>query len=183
VAARDVVPGRLEDAVHAAVAGRHADAMAALGAIDVRALANERRAWQDAVRQATAALPRPVRRSTRDLRTAPASRELEVFRRDSWTCCYCGRLTVASDVLRVLSMLYPQVLRFHLNWKIGECHLVYWVQTASLDHVVPLARGGGDDVEGNTVTACYLCNDTKGTWRTRRSATASVGPRPRAGTG
>lgn len=164
VATPDAVPGRLEDAVHAAVAGRHADAMAALRAIDVHALVTERRAWQDAVRQTTAALPRPVRRSTRNLRTAPAGRALAVFHRDSWTCCYCGRLTVASDVLRVLSMLYPQVLPFHPNWKIGECHLVYWVQTASLDHVVPLARGG-DDVEGNTVTACYLCNDTKGTWR------------------
>lgn len=53
----------------------------------------------------------------------------EVFRRDSFTCRYCGRKT-------------PQVI-------------------LEVDHVIPVAEGGGDELE-NLVTSCWECNNGKG---------------------
>lgn len=53
----------------------------------------------------------------------------EVFKRDDFTCRYCGRKTPAV-VLEV-------------------------------DHVIPVAEGGGDEIE-NLVTSCWECNSGKG---------------------
>lgn len=53
----------------------------------------------------------------------------EVFKRDRFTCAYCGRTP-------------PEVL-------------------LHVDHVVPLAAGGSDDIT-NLITACATCNLGKG---------------------
>lgn len=53
----------------------------------------------------------------------------EVFKRDNFTCRYCGRKT-------------PEVV-------------------LEVDHVVPVAEGGTDDMD-NLVTACWECNRGKG---------------------
>jgi hypothetical protein len=56
---------------------------------------------------------------------------LEVFERDNFTCQYCG-------------LGEPDgVVDFHC------------------DHIVPIARGGTNDIE-NLATACAFCNTSKG---------------------
>lgn len=57
------------------------------------------------------------------------SLRFEVFKRDGFTCQYCGRKT-------------PDVV-------------------LEADHVIPVAQGGGDEIE-NLVTACWDCNRGKG---------------------
>jgi len=57
------------------------------------------------------------------------STRFEVFKRDGFTCRYCGHKT-------------PDAI-------------------LEIDHVIPSAAGGGDEIE-NLVTACYECNRGKG---------------------
>jgi hypothetical protein len=38
-----------------------------------------------------------------------------VYRRDCWTCRYCGICTIAPPVLRLLSELYPEEIPHHPN--------------------------------------------------------------------
>ena len=88
---------------------------------------------------------------------------LDVFYRDNFTCRYCGRKTVFSGLLRIISHLFPKEFPYHPNWKMDKTHPAYWKLSASCDHVVPRARGGSDDVE-NLVTCCYMCNTIKANW-------------------
>jgi hypothetical protein len=53
----------------------------------------------------------------------------EVFKRDNFTCRYCGRKS-------------PEVI-------------------LQADHVIPVAEGGGNEIE-NLVTSCFECNSGKG---------------------
>jgi hypothetical protein len=88
-------------------------------------------------------------------------RWVAVFARDSYTCRYCDRQTIAPPVLRVVSHVFPAVFRFHPNWKTSETDASYFVLSTSADHVVPVTRGGGDE-PSNLATACWTCNEMKG---------------------
>jgi hypothetical protein len=45
----------------------------------------------------------------------------------------------------------------------SKCHIVYWELSATVDHVVPLARGGMED-EMNWATTSMLRNSPKSNW-------------------
>ena len=88
---------------------------------------------------------------------------LGVFRRDGFLCRYSGERLIFPGTLRLLSVLWPEQFPFHTNWKMGETHLAYWQLYPTVDHVVPLARGGPDD-ETNWVTTSQLRNSAKSNW-------------------
>ena len=46
----------------------------------------------------------------------------------------------------------------------SETHMIYWELFPTVDHVVPIARGGGDD-ESNWVTTSMLHNSAKSNWK------------------
>jgi hypothetical protein len=69
---------------------------------------------------------------------------LRVFRRDGFLDRYSGRRLVFPGVLRLLSRLFPEELPFHTNWKMAETHPAYWELFPTIDHVMPVARGGPD---------------------------------------
>lgn len=89
--------------------------------------------------------------------------KLAVWRRDSFTCRYCGKATLFVPVLHVLSRLFPTHFPDHPNWKMDVCHPVYWTHSASCDHLIPAARGGPSKLD-NLMTACYKCNSIKQNW-------------------
>jgi len=91
----------------------------------------------------------------------PLSSAVAVYRRDCWTCRYCGMRTIPIPVLRVLSALHPEQLPHHPNWKAGRVHPAYLLVSTSLDHVEPGARGGRWTDESNLVCACWVCNSGK----------------------
>ncbi len=96
-------------------------------------------------------------------RPAPRRLQIEVFRRDNFTCRYCGRKTLFPAVLPLLSAHFPDLVPVHPNWKRDSTHPLYWDLTASADHITPRARGGSGDA-ANLATACYRCQDIKGHW-------------------
>ena len=66
-------------------------------------------------------------------------------------------------MLPVLSAALPADLPYHPNWKTALTHPAEWELTATIDHVVPMSRGGTDD-ESNWVTTSMVRNGAKLNW-------------------
>ena len=96
-------------------------------------------------------------------RPLAAKEQWRLFRRDGFTCRYCAKQTIFVPVLRILSRTYPQQLPFHPHWRWEATHPVYWTHGCSLDHLIPVSRGGTTTV-ANLVTTCYQCNSIKQHW-------------------
>jgi hypothetical protein len=88
---------------------------------------------------------------------------LQVFVRDGFVDRYSGQRLVFPGVFRLLSRLLPQEFPFHPNWKMAETHPAYWQLFPTIDHVLPVARGGADS-EANWVTTSMLRNAGKANW-------------------
>jgi hypothetical protein len=86
-----------------------------------------------------------------------------VFLRDGFTDRYRGTRLVFPPVLRLLSHYLPAVFPYHKNGKMSEGHLAYWELFPTIDHIVPVARGGADSVE-NWVCCSMLTNSIKSNW-------------------
>jgi 5-methylcytosine-specific restriction endonuclease McrA len=90
-----------------------------------------------------------------------ATTKRSVFERDNYTCRLCGRRTIDVEVLRSLSRAFPNELPYDHHWSFTASSPIYWTHTTSLEHVVPIARGGAHD-DTNFATSCYACNDARG---------------------
>lgn len=99
----------------------------------------------------------------------PASRSygearcMVIFRRDGFTDRYSGEPLVFPGTLRLLSLLLPVQFPFQRNWRTTETHAMFWELFPTLDHVVPVCRGGADD-DANLVTTSMLRNSAKANW-------------------
>jgi 5-methylcytosine-specific restriction endonuclease McrA len=102
------------------------------------------------------AIPRVTRAYT-------ALRSTQVFLRDGFVDRYSGQRLVFPGALRILSLLLPDAFPFHPNWKVGAVHRAYWELFATVDHIVPIARGGQDEAS-NWVTTSMLRNSAKAHW-------------------
>lgn len=88
---------------------------------------------------------------------------LRVFFRDGFIDRYAGTRMVHPGALRVLSIVMPDDFPFHPNWDMAQTHIAFWELFPSIDHVVPVSRGGADD-ETNWVTTSMLRNSAKANW-------------------
>lgn len=86
-----------------------------------------------------------------------------VFVRDGFVDRYTGKPLIFPPVLRVLSAVLPSDFPFHPNWKTDVTHPAYWEVGATVDHLVPVTRGGADD-ESNWVTTSMARNSAKMNW-------------------
>jgi len=86
-----------------------------------------------------------------------------VFMRDGFVDRYTGTRVVFPPVLRVLSVVLPAEFPYHPNWKTDVTHPAYWEVGATIDHLVPVTRGGRDD-ESNWITASMASNSAKMNW-------------------
>src|SRR5688572_24805578 len=75
-------------------------------------------------------------------RKATLTDATRVFLRDGFVDRYAGTSLVFPPVLRLISQTLPEEFPFHPNWKMSECHVAYWELSATVDHVIPVARGG-----------------------------------------
>lgn len=107
------------------------------------------------------AFPPPVASTPRS--PWPLLRLTKIFIRDGFTDRYFGEPLVFPGALRALSVLAPSLFPYHRNWKQSLTHPAYWSHYPTIDHVVPVARGGADD-ETNVVTTSMLRNAAKSNW-------------------
>ena len=159
----DATVSQLEHAALALIDGIPADALVAVRSIDYIGLVEARSAARArALESRRAAAPYKAQfAGARRLRTKPADVAV-TFMRDHYTCRYahCRRPTVHLDVLKLLSRAFPDALPSHPNWRPFDRHILYWVYSTSVEHMVSFPAGGTSAAE-NLLTACYLCNDIK----------------------
>jgi hypothetical protein len=86
-----------------------------------------------------------------------------VFVRDGFLDRYTGERLIFPPVLRVLSGILAADFPYHPNWKTDLTHPAYWEVGATIDHVVPVTRGGADD-DSNWVTTSMARNSAKMNW-------------------
>jgi len=86
-----------------------------------------------------------------------------LYLRDGFIDRYSGEKLVFPPVLRLMSKLMPAEFPYHPNWKMTECHIAYWQLSPTIDHIVPVARGGADD-ETNWACTSQLRNSAKANW-------------------
>lgn len=157
----DPVPQLIATAVDSVIAGDFPAAERAVQSIDRAAIAAARKRAMDLVWAPEARRKYPAVQTVPARRTNVAALVVNrAFERDHFTCRYCGRRTIHVDVLKLLSRALPQILPYDPGWKPVEDLIVFWTHCASIEHHVPLARGGGNDSQ-NIVTSCYQCNDVK----------------------
>ncbi len=94
-------------------------------------------------------------------RNPPIHVKAQVFARDHFTCRYCARWTIPVQVLRLLSLRFPEEFPVHPNWKRSVAHRLYWDISTSLDHVVAVSRDGQWNALDNVATACSRCQYQK----------------------
>ncbi len=127
---------------------------AASGAVS----AGEPQRAQAIIRQDYPFDPRPAIK-----RQMPPLAMTRVFVADGFIDRYFGERLVFLPALRLLSHFLPDAFPYHPNWKMDACHLAYYELGATIDHVVPVARGG-DDEATNWVTTSMLHNAIKAHW-------------------
>ena len=86
---------------------------------------------------------------------------LQIFVRDGFIDRYSGEKLVFPGALRILSELMPKEFPYQEHWKMSECHIAWWQLFPTIDHKVPIARGGSNDNE-NLVCTSMLRNIAKG---------------------
>lgn len=87
----------------------------------------------------------------------------KIFFRDGFIDRYSGKRLVFPPVLKIMSNALPMDFPYHPHWKMDQCHVAYWELYPTVDHVVPLARGGNGD-ETNLVCTSMLSNGAKANW-------------------
>lgn len=87
----------------------------------------------------------------------------EIFIRDGFIDRYRGTKLVYPPALRVISLYLPEEFPYHKNGKMDLGHMAYWELFPTIDHVIPVARGGNDS-EDNWVCCSMLTNSIKSNW-------------------
>ena len=85
---------------------------------------------------------------------------MRVFARDGFIDRYSGRRLVFPGTLRLISMLFPKLFPFQNNWKTDACHFAFYELFPTIDHLIPVSRGGGDD-EDNRISTSMIRNAAK----------------------
>lgn len=88
---------------------------------------------------------------------------MELFLRDGFIDRYTGNRLINPGVLRLLHVVLGDDFPWHPHGKYSETHPAYWELFPTVDHLVPVCRGGSDD-ESNWVTASMMSNQAKAQW-------------------
>ena len=85
---------------------------------------------------------------------------MKVFARDGFIDRYSGRRLIFPGTLRLVSMLFPETFPFQTNWKTDACHFAFYELFPTIDHLIPVSRGGADSDE-NRVSTSMVRNAAK----------------------
>ena len=87
----------------------------------------------------------------------------KIFLRDGFIDRYSGEKLLFPGLIRLLTIEFPNIFKYHRNWKLSETHMIYWELFPTIDHVMPVSRGGEDN-EHNWVTTSMVRNSAKANW-------------------
>ena len=87
-----------------------------------------------------------------------------VFLRDGFIDRYSGDRLFFPPVLEVISASIPEAFPRPRSSNMTNSHVAHWELYASVDHVVPVARGGAHEMD-NWVTTSFMHNLIKSHWR------------------
>ena len=92
------------------------------------------------------------------LRMPSLPEQRAILERDGYRCRFCETRVIGLGVRSLLSRAFPD----EVPWPRAdrEKHGAFLAFNATVDHVVPHARGGSNDAR-NLVTACWPCNFTR----------------------
>jgi hypothetical protein len=91
-----------------------------------------------------------------------ARQSFNIFVRDGFLDRYSGVRLVLPTALRLISKRLPEDFPFQSYWRTDACHFAYWELSPTIDHLLPVSRGGADD-ESNWVTTSMALNKAKAT--------------------
>jgi HNH endonuclease len=92
-------------------------------------------------------------------RMPAASVQAGICERDGYRCRFCGCRVVLKRARVLMDRFLPGAIPWGAANK--DKHAAFFALTATIDHLVPHARGG-DNSPGNLLTTCQLCNFGKG---------------------
>jgi 5-methylcytosine-specific restriction endonuclease McrA len=87
----------------------------------------------------------------------------KVFLRDGFIDRYTGDKLIFPGLIKILTLEFSDVFKYHRNWKMSETHMIYWDLFPTIDHLIPVARGGEDN-DSNWVTTSMIRNSAKSNW-------------------
>lgn len=93
-------------------------------------------------------------------RTYTLSQKMEQFLKDGFIDRYTGKKLVNPGILKILSFHFPDDFPYDPHWKMTQTHIAYWELVPTIDHIVPIARGGIDSPD-NWVTTSMKNNSIK----------------------
>lgn len=93
-------------------------------------------------------------------RSYTEKQKMEQFVRDGFIDRYSGKQLLNPGILRVISYYFPDEFPYQEHWKMESCHRAYWELVPTIDHIVPIAVGGKDEVD-NWATTSMLNNSIK----------------------
>ena len=85
---------------------------------------------------------------------------MQVFARDGFIDRHSGRRLIFPGTLRLVSMLFPETFPFQTNWKADACHFAFYELFPTIDHLIPVSRGGADS-DNNRVSTSMVRNAAK----------------------
>jgi hypothetical protein len=65
----------------------------------------------------------------------------KVFLRDGFLDRYTGDKLLFPGLIKILTIEFPNIFRYHRNWKMSDTHMIYWELFPTVDHLIPIARG------------------------------------------
>jgi hypothetical protein len=105
----------------------------------------------------------PFERIERKRRTYSRKQVTAIFVRDGFIDRYSGKRLVFPASLQLISTLLPDKFPSHPNGKMSETHIAFWELWPTIDHIVPIARGGADE-PSNWACTSMLRNSIKSNW-------------------
>lgn len=87
----------------------------------------------------------------------------KVFLRDGFIDRYSGDKLLFPGLIKILTIEFPDIFKYHRNWKMSDTHMIYWDLCPTVDHLIPIARGGKDNYS-NWITTSMIRNSAKSNW-------------------
>ena len=87
----------------------------------------------------------------------------KVFLRDGFIDRYSGDKLLFPGLIKIMTIEFPDIFKYHKNWKMSDTHMIYWDLFPTIDHLIPVARGG-QNCESNLITTSMIRNSAKSNW-------------------